>query len=441
MKPALALALVLWLVAVIPTAPAPAAQRNPCAVPEALSQSGAERAARSAYVALLRERPSLQCARDGLTELNEPKPSTANKEASALCDQAEAYRDAHRDDDALSAYKAALEKDPTKNSCGAEGLKDMAPWWASRAVDGGLGMAPKILAFIGAVLILGLLVLMLGYTRAGGRILAKLPVSRTILRPRLALADLTDQAVNVTDQGTSPLLIGAGLTARIRERLQRFREEALDEYGLTYSLDVGTSSQDLADIVSNNGQLRDSLSKLGDVSEHTRLVALVVNALIAALPIKRFAVSGIVEPASGPAASCTLALEVGPRLINAVTLTGGAVRQPPVKASDYLGLAASAAVWIQYGVAREVSLASLGPETAESYALVLEGIRLYEAADMTDEKTKIEAINTFEEALALDSSNTAAKLNLAMAHARLRGDFDVSEAILGEAVDDIRSVG
>lgn len=405
-------------------------------MPAALSQTGATTAARRAYVALLNEDPTLQCALDGLTALNDkPDPPSPEQEAQPLCDEAEAYIAAHRDDDAVEAYKEALEKDPSADSCGAVGLEELSPWWASRAVDGGMGAVPKMLSVAGALLVVGLLVLMLGYTRVGARVLARTPIAHKILRPRLTLADLTDQAVSETDQGLADLKIGAALTARVRERLQRFREEALDEHGLTYSLDFGTSTQDLADIVSDNGQLRNSLSKLGDVSEHTRIVAAVVDALIAALPIKRFAVSGIVEPAAGPSASSTLALEAGPRLINAVTLTGRMVPQPPVRGSDYLSLAASAAVWIQYGVARELSLSSLGPETAESYALVLEGIGLYEATGHDDE-----AIETFQRALALDSTNTAAMLNLAMAHARLKRDYPAAEAILSEAIDDLRSM-
>jgi tetratricopeptide (TPR) repeat protein len=397
------------------------AKSSPCDPADALKDAGEAKSARKAYTNLLLKEPSLTCAQTGLKDLNAPQaPQDA---AAGLCAQGEAYRRAGRRDDAEKAFTSAVAKDPSKNSCGEKGLDALDSTWTSW-VERVLAVVPDVAAGIGVGLVALLLLLMLGYSQFFFRIYRRIKGVRWILRPRLALDDLGDRS--------DDMRAGAAVTARVRERLQRFREEVEDEAAFASNLDFGTSTQELAEITCGDSGLQSSLDKLADLGGHTGAVAALIGLVVGLLPIKRFSFSGIIEPASGPSASATMSFQAGSRQAGSVTLTGKTLDHEPV-AGDYLALAAPAAVWVQYEVARAVADQELPPEIAESYALVREGLDHYVAGNPSD------AITAFEQALELDSRNWPAKVNLAVTKARLANDFDVSEAILEQAVEDFKS--
>lgn len=184
--------------------------------------------------------------------------------------------------------------------------------------------------------------------------------------------------------------------------------------------------------MSGDGGLDGSLKKLGEAGGQAGAVAAIIGLLIGLLPIRRFSFSGVIEPASGPAASATLAMQSGQRQGGAVTLVGRALEHEPV-AGDYLALAAPAAVWAQYEMARFLVSEPRSPEAAESYALVREGLDHHLAGDAA------EAIAAFQHAIELDRDNWAAKVNLAVTQARLAKDCGAAEAVLAQAVEDFES--
>jgi tetratricopeptide (TPR) repeat protein len=390
------------------------------------------------YIKELEVHPSSACAAMGIGAVNarlkQSRKSSSEEEAQMLCSRASTYRGAHRSSDAVDSYKAALEKNPTKGSCGALGLREMGAGWLSRTSEAVANALPSVLIGLGLLLLVSLLVLMTGYIKwIGGRFKGIWGI-RYILRGRLSLADCDDSALN------GEMKIGKALTAGIRERLQRFREEALDPNGMAYELDFGTGSEDLADIVSDSGQLSSALAKLGEASEHTKVIAAVVGGLIAALPIKRLAVSGVLEPAVATeqtvgrrySTAAKLFIERGSKLVAASSLTGRILETHPA-ASDYVELSGPASVWVQYEVARELSDTEVPYAAAESYALVREGLD-YHYAEHYDQ-----AEDAFESALQLDPRNWAAHLNLAMTKARSVQKYAQARVILSRALAEIRA--
>jgi len=184
--------------------------------------------------------------------------------------------------------------------------------------------------------------------------------------------------------------------------------------------------------VSGDGGLESSLDKLGQVGGHSKVVAALIGFVVSILPIKRMSVAGVIEPASGPSASATLSIQTGQQLSGAVTIPGPTLGHDPV-AGDYLALAGPAAVWVQYEVARALADSDLPLERAESYALVREGLDNYDAGDAPA------AVEAFTHAIALDSKNWAARVNLAITLARLANNFDTAEEILAQSLEDFEN--
>jgi tetratricopeptide (TPR) repeat protein len=405
-----------------------------CAAPESLARLGESTQAHALYLKALEAQPSSACAAAGIRDVNkqlrQDKLASSSEEAQAICDRASAYRHAHRDADAVDAYKAALEKEPAKKGCAAQGLNATSPKWSSRAVEWIGNALPAILVGLGVILLIGLLLLMAGYVKAIGQLFNLIPGVRYIMRGRLSLADCDDSGLG------AELKVGKVVTAGIRERLQSFRDEATDPSGIGYMLDFATGDEALADIVSDSDQASSALDKLGEASEHTKAIAAIIGALIAALPIKRLAIAGVLEPAAtseqatgerfSPAAK--LFMERGAKLVAATSLTGRVLAQEPA-AGDYVQLAGPAAVWVQYEVSRELSGIELQPGAADSYALVREGLDYHLAARYG------EAEEAFERALDRYPRNWAAYVNLAMTKARGTADYVEASLILREALE------
>jgi tetratricopeptide (TPR) repeat protein len=410
---------------------------DPCAAPDVLAAAGESATARALYIKKLEAQPRLACAATGLGAIDarakQSQTTSSKEEARALCGRASVHRKAHRRSDAIDSYKAALEKEPTADSCGSVGLREMSAGWLSRTSESVANALPSILIGLGLLLLAGLLVLMTGYIKWVGGLFRRIWGIRYILRGRLSLADCDDSALG------GEMKVGKALTAAIRERLQRFREEAVDPNGIAYDLDFGTGSEDLADIVSDSGQLSSALAKLGEASEHTKLIAAVVGGVIAALPIKRLAVSGVLGPAVVTAqaanprfsAAANLFIERGSKLVAALSLNGRVLEAQPA-ASDYVELCGPAAVWVQYEVARELSDTEVQYPAADSYALVREGLD-YHYAGHDDQ-----AEEAFENALQLDRRNWTAHVNLALTKARGALNYTQAVSILRRALTEMK---
>jgi tetratricopeptide (TPR) repeat protein len=441
-----------------------------CAVADALLRVGEKQEARKAYLTLLKRDPTTRCAIEGLTVINARSPTPApvsckaadrafdsgNLEAARelydrlgveqecaasgleevrsverLCGQGQAYLDVHRKDDALTAFRSALAKNPNAK-CATDGVKKAKktdPHRLASFIDGIFGWAPRLLEIAGFVALVFFAILLFAYFGFVKRYLAELPIIGRILSPRLMLGPLDDEALSNSK-------VGAPMAARIKERLNHFRNEALAGEAPDYELDFGLAGERFAELVSGNaGGLQNALGKVSDVSTHTALVAALIDLLYAALPIHRLKLSGVLDPAVANEASVTLSLEDGSRLGAAATLKGRRLGGEPT-ARDYLDLSQPVAVWVQYEVARIVSGDKVvEPGEAESYVLVREGI------DRHLEGKEDEARTAFERALALHPQNWAALVNLAATEARLADDPDRAIAILADALDEIMESG
>jgi tetratricopeptide (TPR) repeat protein len=373
---------------------ATAADSNLCAPAKELGDLGATTEARRAYAALLLSHPGLECAVTGLTAITKPTPADPVAEAQVLCARGDVYRDRGLDADAKKAYDEALAKN-VDASCASDGLK---PSGWSRAADWVEHAAPTALLLAGGLLVVVLFALMLAYLPPVGWLYRRLGLNRSLLRPRLALADLDDACLG-DDK------VGAAMTGRIRERLQRFREEALADAAEGYPLDRGTSDQPLADIVAGDGQLKSALKGLGDASDHTKVVTAIIDFAITALPVTRLAVSGVLEPGREKVPAATLMLTEGPRLAATVALDAPASRVD-LTSGDYMRLCDAAAVWVQYEVARQLRGGEIERDDAESYALVRVGLDFLATGEYDL------AITAFDQAIAIQPTNWSAHVNL-----------------------------
>jgi tetratricopeptide (TPR) repeat protein len=393
-----------------------------CGVPDAMLAVGEKERARKGYVALLSRQPHLACARRGLTTLNAPV-DTSRQQGQTLCARGDGYLRMHRQEDALTAYKAALEKDAAL-PCAAAGIENAGPGAVTRALDGVGETLPRILLVGALVLVFLFVFLLIGHARAAYRWLVRLPVIGRIISPRLSFDTLGDQ---------TGLNVGETITARVRARLVQMRDEAASDEAV-HDLDFGSPTADFADLVAGDRGLHSALEKASEASEQLKIVAAMLNLLYTTLPIQNLAVAGVIEPASGAKASATLSLTVGGRPAASSTFDAtGPTATVNAIASDYLLLAEPAAVWVQYEVARAIrGDDGRGPDAANSYALVREGLEKQLAGH--DE----EARTLFMHAVELDKRNLAARVNLAMAEARLRHNYDKSIEILDDVWTEMR---
>jgi hypothetical protein len=267
--------------------------------------------------------------------------------------------------------------------------------------------------------------LLLGHWRRMHRQLVRLPGLGRMLSPRLTLTSLSDQS------GHS---VGGTLDARIKLQLAESRRLALMHRGLPYEMDHSTPAEDFAELVAGDNGLKSALAKASESSDQLKIVAAVLTLLYTLLPTQRLTVSGIVEPVTGPCATATMNLDDGGRAVAAATLRGSVPDgDAALAAKDFVDLAAPAAIWVQYEVARAIrGDIDRGPGAALSYALVREGMEKQLAGDVDGARSK------FSQARELDDRNWAASLNLAMTEARLAADYDRAIEILDNAFEEIQ---
>jgi tetratricopeptide (TPR) repeat protein len=408
-------------------AAAPKQTADPCALPDRLLAAGETKLARKEYVLLLRRDPGESCAREGLAKANKPADNTAT-EVTKLCDTGDAKRDAHRDEAALKNYEAALDKDHTA-SCASDGIASVTPKWLSRSLDSVADAIPKALVGLGLALATFFLFACLMSQRGARRILGPLPLVGRIFKPQLNLKALEDKPLGEAGAG-----VGVAVTARIKERLHRFREQAISEEAYDQELDLGTVGDDFADLVSEVGGLQEAIGKAGELNEHTKAVTALLTLFYGLMPTTRMTVSGVIEPPSDSSTTATVSLENGARLEAAFTVSGP-VSATPAKGRDFIALAQPAAVWIQYEVANALSKDSqVHPDAPESYGLTQEAI------EHQLHGRHHEAHALYERAIELYSRNWAAHVGRATAESRLKL-FRRAESSLERSLRDMRAIG
>jgi tetratricopeptide (TPR) repeat protein len=382
------LGLIPWLVlgfAVLSLNPQPAAatdaaSHSQCAPGEALSEAGEVNEAKKAFVEVLKEDPTSKCASASLKELNAPPP------------------------------------------------KDEASW-PTQAANAVIDSIPTVLVFAGLIALAWYLLLfacrwdwlkqkLVSVWVLGDQV-------KYMLRPRLSFASFTDGAVD-----GSP---GVPLTARVKERLGRMRDEALSKSGPEYDLDFGTPREEFADQVAESKTLQTALDSASEVSDQTKLVAALIKLLSVFLPIRRFAVSGALEPPATAGPALTLVLEEEGKSESSTHLQGPSLGADPV-AKDYMTLAGPAAVWLQYEIACSLTGEDGGPTRAESQALLREGLDRYQRDDIDG------ARSAFEQAIVLDHTNWGAYVSLAVAEARIGGNYAKSVDGTLRAIEDMRVI-
>jgi len=344
-------------------------------------------------------------------------PTTPPTEAAQqLCDAGKAYLDAHLESEALASYEKALAADPT-SPCAKQGVKSASPHVLAglrKAVVGWLSNPLVVLAIAAfALLLLARIVLFFVPPLRGW--LTPLPLVGVLVAPRLTVAAVQDEAADNK--------VGSPLGARIVERLQRSREEAFRAESHTYSLDFGLVDEAYFSIVAGNSALDNALAKAQDVSSQAKTVAALIGLFELLLPRPVLEVEGVLDPPTGPTAAVTFTLKDGSKLDAAAVLTARPAGDKIV-AGDYLGIADTAAAWIQFEAGRGLNGQDCHPGAGESYALAHEGLQWHLKGD------EPRARGAFLDAISLDSRNWAARVNLALTEARIAGAYDTSIAIL-----------
>jgi tetratricopeptide (TPR) repeat protein len=373
-----------------------------CALAHTALDAGELRAAKSKYETL----GEAKCAAGGLAVIRS-------------CELGDAYRAQDKRSDAATAYKKALAEDPDA-PCAIEGVEKPVARLPSRIATWITNALPTALTYAAVLLVALLLFLLAGYIRPVGRRLAHIPIIRKILSPRLTIAAIDDSGTTAKP--------GAAITARIKERLQRFREEALRDDQPDYQLDHGTGDEQFADLVSASDTLETALKNARELSDQTKILTALASLIYAALPIDRLTVNGAICTQDDKTAAGTFALERGAQLEAAVTITGPGDASDATGA-DFVALTDAAAAWVQYVVAQTLASKPFTPDQADSYALVQAGLR-YQLEGKSDL-----AQHAYKSAIALNSENWAAHVNLAVTEARLGDGPAAAIPILREALN------
>lgn len=330
---------------------------------------------------------------------------------------------------AKEAYVEVLKQNPA-SECAQEGLENAGPSAVTSSAEEITGSIPTVAVFIGLLLLLYYAILLCCRWDWLKRRLTKLGGLgrhvKHILRPRLTFTDFADGAVE-----GGP---GAPLTARVKERLSRMRDEALSKDTPEYDLDFGTPREDFADQVSDSKTLQTALDSAGEVSDQTKLVAALIKIVSAALPIRRFSVSGSLDPPAKTGPSLTLMLSEEGRSESSTRLQGPASEEEPT-AKSYMALTDPAAVWIQYEIVSSLGGKDWDPAKAESQAVLREGLDLYLQENLPA------ARKAFERAIVLDHTNWGAYVSLAVAEARAGGNYAKSVERILKGIESMRKTG
>jgi tetratricopeptide (TPR) repeat protein len=437
---------------------------SPCASAEALVKAGEPKEARKEYIKVLNANPSSDCATEGLTKLNKPKPEascaaadtafkngdldlarTKYKEAGGkcgeagvaavaevelLCAQAARYEELDRDDDAVTTYKKVLEKSPNAG-CVNEEVFDEA--WVTSATDWVSDNWWRVLLALGLA---GLILVPLARAPAINRRLMRLPLVGRLFSPRLAFDPIDSDSVDPK--------AGTALQGRIAERLQAYNAAARATELSADELDQATPREEFADLVAADRGIRSAFTKVTESSDQAKFAGALFEFVLALLPRRKLGITAVLEPPA-TRVGASFSLDGDGRVLASTTLAGRELDQAAVSA-DYLELAEPAAVWIQYETARAVNGGEVGPDEAESHAFLRKGLAYQLAAERasadasTRDENLREARRAYEEARRLNPRNWAARVNLAVLEARLARDFRGSIRTLRYAIEDMREL-
>ena len=154
-----------------------------------------------------------------------PSPTRSDEQkAAADCRQGDALSHAGLDTEAQTAYESALSA-AWDARCATTGLGHIPNGWAERAADNVVAALPTVLVGVAAVCVLAFIALLVGYVPVLGFWFQTHVPWRWALHPRMSLAPLNTDALAADGN------IGDAMMSRIRERLQSFRTDALDQTG------------------------------------------------------------------------------------------------------------------------------------------------------------------------------------------------------------------
>ena len=393
-----------------------AAAKAAAAKEQAAKQEAAACAA--AHAAL--DAGKLQDAKSKYEALGEAKCAAGGLAVIRSCELGDAYGAQGKRSDAATAYKKALSEDPDA-PCAIIGVEKPVAGHLSRVATWITNALPVALTYVGALLVALLLVMLAGYNKSVARRLAHIWIVKRILAPRLTID-------TIDDSGVDPKT-GAAITARIKERLQRFREESLRKDKPDYQLDHATGDEEFAELGTASDALETALKNARELSDQTKIFAALAGLIYAALPITRLTAKGALSAQDQARAAGTFTLERGTQLKAAVTFAGPTAPSGIPTGSDFVALSDHAAAWTQYVVAKTLATTPFTSKQADSYALVQQGLTYQlEGKDAL-------AQAAYRSAITLNSDNWAAYVNLAVTEARLGRGPAAAVPIISDALD------
>lgn len=389
----------LFAIAALPGAPAVAQNSEACAGANAKLEQGQLTAARDSYLKTLASNPKSTCATSGLA-----KVTAAQNREKKLCAEGAALDKASKSEEADARYTAALREN-ARSKCAEKGLE---PPDEGKSFDDWIDLLPKIVAAVGALLLL--LLLPLAFLRLGWTWIRR-------KRPSLVVDPFADGAVEPK--------VGGGVTSLLEERLIDLRRSAALTRGSSLDLDLVLSDVELFDEDENFAEA------VGGISEVSQL-QIVVALLAWADQIthkRRFAVTGDLLPSGPKGAGVALAIYQRKSAYARVALwektiddwlpdgggqgvPGGAVggADDPPDPAPFYRLAGAAAAWTQYQIGRALDKhVDILTSSGESFALVSAGLQLHRRGEIA------QAAELYARALLIDPDNVAALANLAFA--------------------------
>jgi tetratricopeptide (TPR) repeat protein len=452
----------LSLLAPSPLDIAPSAQHATCSQAAALLAAGETTEARVSYLSVLKRNPASQCASAGLRRLHVAVLSECTladqqfeaghlAEARKLydhlgvsskcgatgaarartvlrrCAQGDAERDLDRSTEARKAYTSALASAP-RAPCAVNGLRVLPDHNRFVSTVSAVVVALPIVAeLVGLMALLVLLLLLLAYLSPVRKLYMRTPWLSSWIGPRLGFDGFDDSALGDGEKWGKPL------QARVQQELQALQERVVREQQPGYSLDGGSPLEEVVDIVSAKGGLKAALDNASQINEQTKILAAILDLLYAVLPIRRFNISGVIEPMVQNHAPATVSLESNGHL-SAATRLSQPVVNGAAKYEDYEALAGAAAVWIQFELARALRDGTFSANEAESFAFVRQAVEVTHRVEPDYAQARV----LYQRAIEVDPDNWLARVNLAAMEAML-GRHKAALAVTVSAIADIQS--
>lgn len=369
------------LLALAPTLPGP---NQPCRGPRALREAGSLTEARSAYVAVLKEKPDLECAAEGLSEV-------ALAEVTAACAKGTELRNQGALDSAAKVYETALDvgvNAAVDTTCATEGLDAVradkataapAQWgrWFEKLV--------KVLVTGLWIVVLGLLALWVLGWAAGWAVRGMQRFGpardRVTLVPRLRL-----EPVGLVNDGGS----AAGITSLLRGQLRTVQID-----GPAAEVTVG-SGDSVSTTVAAIKEFDPKLAAVATLAAEIRRLS----------PWPSLSISTHQLPAGANGIGLSISIVHGSREPAATVLWR--FEGDGKQVQDVYDLLPAAAIWIliESGRASRVASDLRSPQQIDAIAYAESARRLNSAGNFAS------ARKLFAQALELDPQNPTARLGV-----------------------------